>query len=247
MPTLRRHQLAYLTAMGWEEALRWPAAQAVAPQLHHWAAQGLPLVVTRQGTCTATPGRIALGWPAPLRDGRQRIVLNVAPKSVAWFDEFPEAHKALPLLPRSVRAPLQSLLAQLREHGARPRVYGSYGWQLLSGLAYVHAASDFDLLLAVQDRDQADTLVALLQASAPASLRIDGEFLFPDGAAVAWREYASWRAGLTRELLVKRLDSVALEPEVGRAREEHGMVAACAASGVPERVCTAERSTELAQ
>jgi len=246
MPILRRHQLAYLTAAGWEEALRWPAAQVVAPQLRHWAAQGLPLVVTRQGGCTAAPGRIALGWPAPLRDGRQRVALNVAPKSVAWFDEFPEAHKALPLLPRSVRAPLQSLLAQLRENGARPRVYGSYGWQLLSGLAYVHAASDFDLLLGVQDRDQADTLVALLQTSDPASLRIDGEFLFPDGAAVAWREYASWRAGLTGELLVKRLGAVALEPGVGLAREP-GMVTACAAPDGSERVRTAERSTELAQ
>ena len=247
MPMLRRHQLAYLSAAGWQEALRLPAVQGVAPQLRYWAAQGLPLVVTRQGTCAAMPGRIALGWPAPLRDGRQRVALNVAPKSVAWFDAFPEAHKALPLLPRGVRAPLQSLLTALRENGVQPRVYGSFGWQLLSGLAYVHAASDFDLLLSVQDCDQADAQVALLQASAPARLRIDGEFLFPDGAAVAWREYANWRAGLTRELLVKRLDSVALEPEVGRAREEHGMVAACAASGVPERVRTTERSTELAQ
>ena len=246
MPILRRHQLAYLTAAGWEEALRWPAAQGIATQLRYWAAQGFPLVVTRQGTCTAVPGRIALGWPAPLRDGRQRVALNVAPKSVAWFDEFPEAHKALPLLPRGTRAPLQSLLAQLREIGVRPRVYGSYGWQLLSGLAYVHAASDFDLLLAVEHRDQADALVALLQASAPASLRIDGEFLFPDGGAVSWREYASWRAGLTRELLVKRLDSVALEPEVGLAREV-GIVTACAAPGALEQVRTAERSAELAQ
>jgi phosphoribosyl-dephospho-CoA transferase len=246
MPILRRHQLAYLTAAGWEEALRLPGAQAVAPQLRYWAAQGLPLVVTRQGTCTAMPGHIALGWPAPLRDGRQRVALNVAPRSVAWFDEFPEAHKALPLLPRGVRAPLQSLLAQLRENGVRPRIYGSYGWQLLSGLTYIHTASDFDLLLAVQGRDQADALVALLQADAPRALRIDGELLFPDGAAVAWREYAHWRAGLTRELLVKRLDSVALEPGVGLAREA-GLVTTCAAPVAPVRVRTTERSTELAQ
>ena len=165
---------------------------------------------------------------------------------VLYFDEFELADRALNLLPVSTRPAWRNLCCSLKAAGTNARVYGSYGWQLLSGLGYVHAKSDFDLLLAVQDRDQADALVALLQAEAPTALRVDGELLFPDGAAVAWREYASWRAGLTRELLVKKLDSVALEPGVGLAREA-GLVTTCAAPVAPVWVRTTERSTELAQ
>ena len=40
--------------------------------------------------------------------------------------------------------------------------------------------------------------------------RLDGELRFPDGAAVAWREWEAWRAGRSRAVLVKRLDGCSL-------------------------------------
>jgi hypothetical protein len=47
--------------------------------------------------------------------------------------------------------------------------------------------------------------------AAPAGLpRLDGELLWPDGAAVAWREWAAWRAGQVGALLVRRIDGVNL-------------------------------------
>ncbi|KQT11322.1 malonate decarboxylase holo-[acyl-carrier-protein] synthase [Ramlibacter sp. Leaf400] len=204
MTRLRRHQLAYLTTRGWAEVLGAHTQLA----LRTWAERRLPLVVTRQ---CGGPGRITLGWPAPLSCGRLRLSLQLDAKGVAWYDEFPAARAAVPLLPQDSRCAVRALLKALERLGSSPRVYGSYGWQLLTGLDYVHPASDLDLWLSVGSERDADAAVGLLQASQSLGARIDGELMFPGGAAVAWREYAAWRAGRTRGLLVKRLDSVDVE------------------------------------
>ena len=214
MTRLRRHQLAYLTSAGWCEVLgrRWH--EEAAAQLAVWAKRNLPLVVTRQ-SAACNEGEVALGWPAPLACGRLRVALQVEASHVAWLDEFPRARAALSLLPRGTRTPVQSLVHALGELGMEPRVYGSHGWQLLTGLDYVHAGSDLDLWMGVASQDAADEAVKHLQAAgAPRGLRIDGELMFPGGAAVAWREYAAWRAGRTRALMVKCLDGVALEEKL---------------------------------
>ena len=206
MVALRRHQLAWLTAQGWEHVLRTSLEPSVLTVLREWAGCRLPLVVTRQDT--AAIGTIALGWPAPACAARRRVAVYVSARDVKSLGEFPQAHAAVPLLPHPVRPAAHSLLDRLRSQGVRPRVYGSYGWQLLSGMRYIHAASDLDLWMAVSTRAQADAVTALLQAFGCDGLRIDGELLLPDGAAVAWREYAAWRSGHTRRLLVKRLQGV---------------------------------------
>jgi phosphoribosyl-dephospho-CoA transferase len=206
MAALRRHQLAWLSATGWERVLRMRFDEAVAPVLQAWAARRLPLVVARQHR--TAEGCVTLGWPAPRAAGRQRVALEVPLACVSWFDEFPYASEALAMLPRGARRAVQSLLADLRGQGARPRVYGSYGWQLLSGLAYVHDASDLDWWIAVRNREHADEVAASLEGFGWKGLRLDGELMFGDGTAVSWREYAAWRAGRTRGLLVKRLTDV---------------------------------------
>lgn len=91
---------------------------------------------------------------------------------------------------------------------APARVFGAFAWQHLSGLPYVHARSDIDLLWQVDDAWQADLLVERLQHWESAyGHRVDGELCLVDGGAVNWREYA----GRSREVLVKRLDGAALE------------------------------------
>jgi len=191
---LHRHQLAVLSDAGWQGLLAcdWdPEARAC---LTHWATRRLPLVVTRQ----QSPERVALGLAAPRRWGRRRIALAVPRAQIAWFDEFPEAS----VLPR-----LRPLHAALRARGITARVYGSHGWRLITGLPdHVHEGSDLDLWLAVADEAQADEAVALLAAAPAQGPRLDGELAFPDGSAVAWREWHAWRAGRTRQLLVKTLD-----------------------------------------
>jgi phosphoribosyl-dephospho-CoA transferase len=68
----------------------------------------------------------------------------------------------------------------------------------------------------VDETEQADAAVAALQRCGSDSLRLDGELMFADGGAVAWREWAAWRTGRCRTLLVKRLHGAALEHSVGR-------------------------------
>jgi phosphoribosyl-dephospho-CoA transferase len=86
-------------------------------------------------------------------------------------------------------------------------VFGSLAWRALTGLDYLTGRSDLDLLLHVhRDTDllrlAAD--LALIEALAP--MRLDGEFVRGDGAAVNWREF---HAG-AREILVKTVGGVAL-------------------------------------
>jgi phosphoribosyl-dephospho-CoA transferase len=154
---------------------------------------------------------VALGLPAPQAWARRRIALQVPCDTIAWLDEFPRAADVLRLLPAHARRPVHELLEGLASLGVQARVYGSHGWQLISGQRYLHADSDLDLWLTVQDPLQADAAAHRLQSMSLARPRLDGELVFVDGAAVAWREWATWRAGRTRGLLVKRLSGATIE------------------------------------
>ncbi len=212
MPPLHRHQLAYLSARGWQDVLDQTWDDQARDCLAVWASEGLPLVVTRQRTPRKTPTEpVWLGLSAPDRWRRRLLALQVAPAAINWFSELPELVHAIDELPRSMHRELRDLASAVRQLGVRARVYGSVGWQCLTRLAYLHERSDLDLWLAVDGANQADAVAECLQHHAPVRLRIDGELLFIDGRAVAWREWMAWRSGHSAALLVKRLDSVDIE------------------------------------
>jgi phosphoribosyl-dephospho-CoA transferase len=211
MMPLRRHRLACLTDAGWAvvRAQAWDAQARAC--VDHWAAHRLPLVVTRQPP-HADPAQapIALGLPAPLQWDRRRLAIQAPRSALAWFDEFPRSIDVLALLPRGPRAAMRALGQSLAACRAPARVYGGYGWQLLTGLGYLRESSDIDLWIAVDDAGHADAVVRHLEGFAPRQPRLDGELVFEDGTAVAWREWSAWRAGRARRLLVKRLEGAAM-------------------------------------
>jgi phosphoribosyl-dephospho-CoA transferase len=212
MPPLRRHQLAHPTPSGWRAVLAHAWDDEARDCLHHWATRGLPLVVTRQRVpLTAQTPPIALGLCAPRTWGRRLLALQLPLEEIGWFSEFPLLAQVLHELPREARAPLQALHHTLAAGGLRAHAYGSAGWQQLTGLRYLHAASDLDLWIGVETVEAADQAVSALTRHAPAALRVDGELVFLDGSAVAWREWCAWREGRSRGLLVKRLHGVAIE------------------------------------
>ncbi|GAA4349516.1 hypothetical protein GCM10023165_36340 [Variovorax defluvii] len=215
MHRLRRHQLVRLTDAGWRTVLQRPWDAQAADCLSYWAAHRLPLVVTRQPGEAACDDAIALGLPAPARWDRRRLSLRVPRTAVLYVDAFPRLAEVLGLLPRSAARPVRALAAALQCLRANVRVFGSHGWQQMTGLRYVRPESDLDLWIGIDDAARADEIAEPLQAFDAAKPRLDGEFMFPDGAAVAWREWAAWRAGRTRSLLVKRLDGVALHHDLG--------------------------------
>ena len=209
MAALRRQQLVRLSEGGWARALDAPWDSTARSCLGLWAARGLPLVVTRQPP--AADGRVATGLPAPARYRRRRLALAVDPRDVTSVDEFPSADAAARLLPRRAGEPWRALLAALSGVDCAPRVYGGFGWQALTRMAYVHAESDLDLLLPVASAAHADEVARQLAGAAWDGPRLDGELLFPDGGAIAWREWHDHRQGRAARVLVKRLHGVALE------------------------------------
>jgi len=208
---LRRHRLARLHPHAWVDMLAREWDPVARDCLAHWAAHGLPLVMTTQRAPPAD-GRptVSLGLAAPLRWERRRLALQVPRAGIASECEFPQARDIVDSLPPASRPAFAALARAVAESGAGMRVFGSHGWQRLTGLPYVRDGSDVDLCVAVDSAEQADEVAAHLQAFAADRLRLDGELMFADGAAVHWREWSDWRRGATLRLLVKRLDGAVL-------------------------------------
>jgi len=102
-----------------------------------------------------------------------------------------------------------ALDAALQQVDVQARVYGSYAWQHLTGLDYVHPDSDIDLTLPVRNLAHAcQAFAPLAQAQLPQ--RLDGEFVFAGGLAVAWRELQQLITGQVTQVLVKHRTQVGL-------------------------------------
>lgn len=205
---LRRHQLVRLNEQGWAAVQSLPWDAEARGCLTFWAEQQLPLVVTQQ-PARLPDDHIALGLAAPLRWNRRRLAMQVPMSGIFFFDEFLKAADITALLPPTLHGAWLNLVSALDA-----RVYGSFGWQQLTGLSYLHADSDLDLCVSVDDAAAADLAAAAMSDAAFSRPRLDGELIFPDGRAVAWREWQAWRARRVDCILVKRLHGVAMEREL---------------------------------
>jgi phosphoribosyl-dephospho-CoA transferase len=213
---LNRHDLAWLTDAGWH------AAMAGAPAPHQsvfaqWRDAGWPAVVRRDDAATngaAVPLGIAL---PPQADGaKPRIAL------LADAGHIANSTRPLPLERAITAAPAvwQDGLARLcaATQGLSIHVYGSLALQAITGLAYVRPTSDIDLLFAPRTTAELEEGLGLLRSHA-ASLPLDGELVFPSGAAVAWRE---WLQAGAQRVLVKERSAARLVP----AADLFGLLAA---------------------
>jgi len=206
----QRHRLVWLDAEQWRQQLErhaWtPPARAC---LSHWSRQHLPLVVTRQPS--PVQAELYLGLPMPNRWGRGRLTLSVPLSAIRSVGHFPSAEAAVRVLPPTSHRRWQALCAHWRAGGCQVRVYGSHGWQLISGEDCVREGSDLDLIIPVRDAHHADVLADALDVGHVSGLpNVDGELVFPDHSAVHWREWRQWRRGRVDEILVKRLQGVRL-------------------------------------
>ncbi len=208
-----RHDLTTLSDSAWEEVLAGlePASHAY-QCLRSWQARNWPLVVSRQPG-ELRSGQLQVGIPLPSDWGRQRLTLIVPQSQVSRVDAFPAAHEAQTLLPTALAQDWLAVCQQLQSLGCNALVYGSYGWELMTAQSYVRAGSDLDLILPVQCGTQADRVVSLLaQAGQLCGLpRLDGELVFPDDAAIAWREWQQWRSGDAAKVMVKRTQGVSMQ------------------------------------
>jgi phosphoribosyl-dephospho-CoA transferase len=87
-------------------------------------------------------------------------------------------------------------------------VFGGLLWQALTGLPYLSATSDLDLLWPGPVGPAFLDGLADLAAQAP--MRLDGEICLADGFAVNWRELQA--AGPGDTVLAKGLERLELRP-----------------------------------
>jgi len=150
---------------------------------------------------------VALGLPLPPSAGKKRIAFLLPPGDIISIVRPPSLEAACGSAPRAWWPTLDRLCELALRHSAEARVFGSLAWRSLTGLNYITDHSDLDLLLECRRDTDLERLVneiAAVEADGP--IRIDGELMRGDGAAVNWREF---HAG-AGEVLVKSVNRVGL-------------------------------------
>jgi len=212
-----RHDLVWLSSRGWEQA-RAGAPPEAQGALDLWREGGWPAVVRRAETGLA-PNELAIGFALPPgrspegkggRGGKLRVGCRVDLADVKRRTRALPLVAALDAVPPEWRAGLMALECEAAAAGIGLAVYGSVALQALTGQGYLSPASDIDLLLRPLGRAQLMAGLALLARHA-AALPLDGEVVFADGRAVAWKELsAAFDSAAGTRVLAKGLDRIAL-------------------------------------
>ncbi|MET3134580.1 phosphoribosyl-dephospho-CoA transferase [Oxalobacteraceae bacterium GrIS 1.11] len=204
-----RHKLVWLSAPGWLAA-RAAAAPEHAAALERWQREDWPLVVRRDDPDLA-PDHVCLGLalaPDPVNGNKLRIGLRAHVEHVLRSAPALPIKAVLACAPPQWQAGLRALDAE--SVGLTLRAYGSLALQALTGQAYLGPASDIDLLFYPRSEQQLHAGLALLARHAQ-SLPLDGEIVFPNAQAVAWKEWQAAQAAHAR-VLVKERAGVRLLP-----------------------------------
>jgi phosphoribosyl-dephospho-CoA transferase len=217
--------------------LIWPAASERArlraeasdeqarSALDQWCARDWPLVARRNDE-RAPAGGVAAGLPLPPSHGKSRLAFHLPGAGIAYCAPPLTLGAVARALPPAWQRPLAALDDAARKAQVSLSVFGSAAWQAITGLAYLHDDSDVDLLFRPANMDEIGFVVSLYERwERDTRRRIDGEILFPDDDAVAWREWACADRGEC--VLAKNIDGVMLvERRALSARLAHGTVPA---------------------
>jgi phosphoribosyl-dephospho-CoA transferase len=172
-----------------------------------WLKAGHPAIVRRSEI--ELRDYIALGIALPTRLGRRRIALQVPEQAVVKQAMPPRLADALICAPAEWQHGLQEIANDLAHLGADVHVYGSLGWQYLTGEIYLRPQSDIDLLIVPRENCDADSVLAAFAHYAQVETpRLDGEMIIGSDRAVAWRELLM----PSENILVRSRVRLALEP-----------------------------------
>lgn len=192
--------LVWLTAIGWHAAFD-AAREAHKTAISWWANHDWPVVVRRMDA-DAGADEVCLGLPLPPDSAGVKV-------RIALRARVADIGRTAPALLLREAATVRDVEALCDDAGTLPlRVFGSMAMQALTGLQYLSPTSDVDVLLHPGSRRQLEEGMALLARHAE-RLPLDGEIVFPGGAAVSWKE---WQMAMTHpaKVLVKDLQSVRL-------------------------------------
>jgi phosphoribosyl-dephospho-CoA transferase len=181
-----RHDLVRVEPRAWAA---WLETRADLNGLRHvcsWAEAARPLIVRR-----LVPGEtgddIPLGLPLPPADGKRRLGLALPANALERVPP-PSLADVAGDAPSQWLPTIGTLVALGRDHRIPPRPFGSLLWQSMTGLTYLSASSDLDLLWPCPGAVPASLLDRLGAIADAAPMRIDGEILLSDGTGLHWRE-----------------------------------------------------------
>ncbi|WP_349017045.1 malonate decarboxylase holo-[acyl-carrier-protein] synthase [Bradyrhizobium sp. Arg237L] len=202
---MRRHDLIFVRPESWCTALAARSDLAADPLVALWVENGWPLIGRRATPCERHG--VAVGLPLPPFAGKRRLSFLMQAEDVISIAPPPSLGAAARKAPPAWRPTLERLDELASLHAVDARVFGSLAWRVLTGLDYLTDRSDLDLLLRIgRDTDVEGLVASIAEIEARAPMRLDGELVRDDGAAVNWREL---HADADR-VLVKTIDSVAL-------------------------------------
>ena len=210
-PPWRRHDLLHVAPDVWASALAHDPSLADLPLVRTWADRGWPVIVRRRAEAE-NPGLVPVGVPLPPAQGKRRVALLLPPDGILQRSPPPSLQAVATVADPGQLSTIAAVLALGARIGVEPSSYGSLMWQHQTGLPYLTPRSDLDVLWPVPAGFDVLSLVfgiADIQRDAP--LRIDGEVIFSDGAAVNWRElWNAHRAADRPFVLAKTIEGVRL-------------------------------------
>jgi phosphoribosyl-dephospho-CoA transferase len=186
-PPLRRHQLVGVHPTAWKLLLRARPDLAGEPLLQDWATLGRPLIVRRRGPLDGDG--VLLGLPLPPSAGKRRIAVEMRAAAIVSVRSLPSVSDVLGAAPVAWQPCLQELTHLTRAYDVRAGVFGSLGWQWITGLTYLGQQSDIDIAWTLPRPDRLEEFLGrLADIDARAPVRLDGECVRADGAGANWRE-----------------------------------------------------------
>ena len=203
---LQRHELLYVTPSAWAAALKAQSLGGI-PLLASWADRGWPVIVRRwmEGDDI---NRVPIGVPLPPAAGKLRIATSI-PREAITARAAPPTLRAVERVGNPDWEPIIAALLALGErHGIEPSAFGSLLWEHHTGLSYLSATSDLDLIWPLDAScDVARLLRGIAKIERAAPMRIDGEIVFLKGVAANWRElHKALDNEGPAEILVKTID-----------------------------------------
>jgi phosphoribosyl-dephospho-CoA transferase len=196
--SLARHSLVWLTVYGWTEAV-----DSARPEhreiLAYWNERDLPLIVRRQSDLDP-PGCLYLGLSLPPSLGKLRVPVTVSNSAAKEIRKPLLLSDVVFSAPVEWQIPLQDLVHRLTIGDICPQVYGAFAWQHLISNNYVHAQSDVDLLIKFDTAQMFEDFTRVVHDwEIVHGKSVDGELLFPNHDAIAWREVK----GNSQRVLIK--------------------------------------------
>jgi phosphoribosyl-dephospho-CoA transferase len=199
-----RHDRIFLPPAGWDAILDAAPLLGCDPDITRWREAGWPLVRRRR-----LPGEQAVGVPLglalPPASGKRRVGVMALSATIGTVSPALDLAEARAAAPISWQPTIDAILTAARQQGQRVQVFGSLAWAAMTTLPYLTPHSDLDLMLALLSREALDPFLEALDTIAQhAPMRLDGEIVRADGAALQWREV--WGS----EALVKHEHGVSL-------------------------------------